>query len=97
MSTRPKAHELADALETPSLGTRQTLDNAAAELRRLHAANVDCVNHFNAIKAERDELLAALDKLVKAVEWGQVKPVHNLCTLGRALAKSKKTIAKVTS
>ncbi len=39
------------------------LDQAAAELRRLHAANIDCVDHFNAIKAERDELLKALDDI----------------------------------
>lgn len=32
-------------------------------LRRLHAANLDCVDHFNAIKADRDELLAALLKI----------------------------------
>ena len=34
--------------------------NAAAELRRLHAANIDCVNYFNALMDERDELLEAL-------------------------------------
>lgn len=33
---------------------------AADELRRLHAANIDCIDHFEAIKAERDALLAAL-------------------------------------
>jgi hypothetical protein len=38
--------------------------SAAAELRRLHAANIDCVNHFNAIKAERDELLEALKDML---------------------------------
>jgi len=57
MSDKPEALRLADLIErfrSPDCGY------AAAELRRLHAANIDCVNHFNAIKAERDELLEAL-------------------------------------
>jgi hypothetical protein len=32
----------------------------AGDFERLRAANIDCVNHFNAIKDERDELLAVL-------------------------------------
>lgn len=35
------------------------------ENKRLRAANLDCIDHFNAIKAERDELLAAL----KCARW----------------------------
>ena len=62
MSAQPEALRLADQLEIMSLSTRW--DKAAAiELRRLHAANIDCVDHFNAIKAERDELLKALDDI----------------------------------
>lgn len=77
MSTQPKTHELANALETPSMGTRQTLDNAAAELRRLHAANVDCIEHFNALKAERDELLEAACKLLEMPDFDGTKETSN--------------------
>jgi hypothetical protein len=41
---------------------------AADELRRLHAANLDCMNHFEAVKAERDELLAALRRILPFVD-----------------------------
>lgn len=70
MSAQPEALRLADQLEIMSLSTRW--DKAAAiELRRLHAANIDCVDHFNAIKAERDELLDALEGLMY---WDNGKP-----------------------
>ena len=60
MSTQPIALYLAEKLESP--GVSQLLaGNAAAELRRLHAANLVFVEHFNAIKAERDQLLGALN------------------------------------
>ena len=42
----------------------------------------------------RDDLLAALKNLLKAVEWSETKPVHNLTKLGRAMAKAKTVIAK---
>mgnify|MGYP003396816072 CR=1 FL=1 len=61
MSDKPEALRLAESLLLCWGDSR--LDEAAAELRRLHAANIDCVNHFNAIKAERDELLKALDDI----------------------------------
>ena len=89
MSTQPKALRLADALEDSledysgsSLPRRcqDIADEAAAELRRLHAANVDCLEHFNALKAERDELLAAL-KSFPGVE--HALPFNNLCTCGQ--------------
>lgn len=68
MTTRPEALRLAEAIDPL---TRYTLDNltcsaAAAELRRLHeenerllAANLDCIEHFNQIKADYDDLKAA--------------------------------------
>lgn len=60
MSTQPEALRLADLLQeqvdVDGHWSREQIDKAAAELRRLHAANIDCVDHFNAIKAERDEL-----------------------------------------
>lgn len=61
MSDKPEALRLAESLLLCWGDSR--LDKAAAELRRLHAANIDCVAHFNAIKAERDELLKALDDI----------------------------------
>jgi hypothetical protein len=59
MSKQPEALRLADALERMSLST-QWDKAAAAELRRLHAANKDCVDHFDALMAERNDLLAVL-------------------------------------
>ncbi len=68
MNTQPIALYLAEKLESP--GVSQLLEgNAAAELRRLHAANLDCVEHFNAIKAERDELLAVLKELQESAGY----------------------------
>lgn len=61
MSAQPEALRLAESLLLCWGDSR--LDKAAAELRRLYAANIDCVNHFNAIKAERDELLKALNDI----------------------------------
>lgn len=91
MTANLKAHELADALETPSLGTRQTLDNAAAELRRLHAANVDCLEHFNALKAERDALLAVTKELQEsAAYWSEYDvPLGIVDRLNAAIAKAE--------
>lgn len=53
MSTQPEALRLAECLESFEWENYEV----ARELRRLHAANIDCINHFNAIKAERDELV----------------------------------------
>lgn len=66
MSTQPKALRLADALDARILPLREycLLDQeAAAELRRLRAANIDCIDHFNAVKADVDALLDALQNL----------------------------------
>lgn len=62
MSTRPEALRLAEAIDPL---TRYTLDNltcsaAATELRRLHAANLHLIDSFNALMAERNDLLEAL-------------------------------------
>lgn len=67
MSTQPEALRLAETLERMSLSTRWDKE-AAAELRRLHAANMDCIEHFNTIKAERDELFDAIILLVAGIE-----------------------------
>jgi formate dehydrogenase maturation protein FdhE len=36
---------------------------------RLRKANLDCVEHFNAIKAERNELLAVLKELQESASY----------------------------
>ena len=41
--------------------------DAAAELRRLHAANVDCMAWYESIKADYDKLKAGHEALRKAV------------------------------
>lgn len=56
--TQPEALRLANYFDYH--GFFDSDSKAAAELRRLHEANIDCVDHFNALKAERDELLEAL-------------------------------------
>jgi len=38
--------------------------DTAAELRHLHAANLDCMEWYEAVKSERDELLEALKAMV---------------------------------
>lgn len=58
----------------------------ASVLRRLHAANVDCLEHFNAIKAERDELLDAL----KVIASGK-------CAEGEEAGIAAAAIAKATA
>lgn len=69
--TQPEALRLADDLDVEFVQgriTNYTGRKAAAELRRLYAANIDCVGHFNALKAERDELLEALREFVQTME-----------------------------
>ena len=68
MIGKPIALHLADELEH-SHGHALAL-NAAAELRCLHAANIDCVDHFNALMKERNELLQALKYLVAVYDKG---------------------------
>jgi hypothetical protein len=90
MSDKPEALRLADQLEIMSLSTRWD-KAAAAELRRLHAANIDCVNHFNAIKAERDELLAVLKELQEsAAYWSEYDvPIGIVDRINEAIAKAE--------
>lgn len=60
---KPTALTIADDLEMWTLG-----EPAAIELRRLHAANLDCMEWYEAVKSERDELLEALKVAVEDME-----------------------------
>lgn len=61
MNKQPEALRLADALDrAANYELKNHASQAAAELRRLHTANLDCVAWYEAIKAERDELLSML-------------------------------------
>jgi len=70
MNKQPKALQLADDLEESALPTF-IVEDAAAELRRLYAANIDCINHFNVLMDERNELLESLKEIasVKFSNW----------------------------
>lgn len=57
---QPEALRLAGEL---SRAWQPTAQQAAAELRRLHAANLDCMAWYEVAKSQRDELLAALQRL----------------------------------
>lgn len=52
-------HEGTDYYGCPVCISRERDEEEA----RLRAANIDCVNHFNALMAERNELLAALQQI----------------------------------
>jgi len=57
--TQPEALRLADDCDEGMIDFQK----AATELRRLHAANIDCINHFNALMHERNNLLEALKQI----------------------------------
>ena len=65
---QPEALRLADSLQDGTYLLSIERDNTAAELRRLHAANLDCIAWYESVKAERDELLKALLQLVEDLE-----------------------------
>lgn len=65
MKKQSYAHELADELDDWSDGpdTHLLTEKAATELRRLQEANVDCTDHFNALKKDFDDLRAENEQL----------------------------------
>lgn len=101
-STQPEAMRLADRLDSSDPQFDDCTD-AAAELRRLYAANIDCVDHFNTCKAERDELLQALIDIKYGLEgariWGGMEwtynPLHPFKYL-LLVEKASAAIAKAT-
>lgn len=97
MSAQPEALRLADALDRMSLSTKWD-KQAAAELRRLHAANIDCIDHFNAVKADRDALLEAARDFSEYVRTeqnatdGQVQ--YSTTQINRLVFKARHAISK---
>lgn len=71
---KPAAMRLADALDVVWAGG--IAPEAAAELRRLHAANIDCVDWFEAIKADNERLHALNADLLHALTRIRALPVH---------------------
>jgi chromosome segregation ATPase len=79
----------------------ETESRLEEEIKRLHAANLDCVEHFNAIKAERDELLEALkpfvdsyrswteNEFLRAMAHGLHPNIHKVHDALKAIAKTK--------
>jgi hypothetical protein len=95
MSTQSQALLLADV--SPYLENSeksQWIMSAAVELRRLDQLAMEQHTEIYGLRAEVRNLLYDLKNLLKAVEWSEVKPVHNLTTLGRAMAKAKTAIAR---
>ncbi len=90
MSTQPEALRLADVLDR-YYEDRGPSDEkkAAIELRRLHAANIDCIDHFNALMAERNELLAALKLAAEINPFGSVENAAARDAARAAIAKAK--------
>lgn len=60
---KPEALRLADALETGTYLLSVERDTTAAELSRLHAANVDCMAWYEAIKSDYEAMRKAVVKL----------------------------------
>lgn len=90
MNTQPEALRLIQHMDDER---QEDWDGQAirAELRRLHAANIDCINHFNAIKAERDALLAVAKELQEsAAYWSEYDvPLGIVDRLNVAIAKAE--------
>ena len=64
MNKQPEALRLADALDSRRESSpTHYINEAADELRRLHAANVDCTAWYEAIKADYEALRKAVAKL----------------------------------
>lgn len=60
---QPEALRIADALQDGTYLLSVERDATAAELRRLHAANLDCMAWYEAIKADYEALRKAVVKL----------------------------------
>lgn len=82
--SEPEALRLAQALEDgwcPDDSPSEMM-LAAAELRRLHAANADCLAWYEAIKAEREADRAAMREAMEALTRC-VKGIDRLAEIAR--------------
>ena len=72
MSAQPEALRLADALgrlaNLEANDLADCMDEAAAELRRLHAANQDLLDWFHAAKSDKDKAETLLRQAQEALE-----------------------------
>jgi uncharacterized protein with von Willebrand factor type A (vWA) domain len=67
MTEQPEAERLADALEAWTLGKPTHHREAAAELRRLHAANADLLEALKAMLENGQDYTATRDKARAAI------------------------------
>jgi len=85
---QPEALRLARELEGVYPVNIQDQEAAAAELRRLHAANLDCMEWYKAVKSEREELLEAIAGLVGCIDHGSENPTEKLDAARATIAKA---------
>jgi predicted nuclease with TOPRIM domain len=77
MSKQPDALRLAEDMLNCSFGRTVTVQNAAEELRRLHAKNADleeAVRLLLTVVSERDRLEAQRDELLEALKTLDANP-----------------------
>lgn len=82
---QPKALRLARELECVYPVNIRDQEAAASELRRLWAANIDCVAWYEDAKAQRDELLKALEFFLK---WGRCQKAEDMARAAVAKTES---------
>lgn len=81
MTTQPEALRLASAFDHLKMTVKGgnyalAMESAAAELRRLHEANLDCIAWFEALKADYDAQQAVMRQALEYLEdlgrnrWG---------------------------
>jgi len=100
---QPEALRIADLLEvfgtnelakkTAAELRRLHVENEAQKkalraYRCLHAANLDCLERYKAVKSERDELLEAIAGLVGCIDHGSENPTEKLDAARAAIAKA---------
>lgn len=93
---QPEALRLARELEGVYPVNIQDQEAAAAELRRLHAANINCVDWFEEIKADNERLNALNADLLHALTRIRALPVH-ADAIRMAHKHAEDAIAKATN
>jgi elongation factor P--beta-lysine ligase len=86
------ALRLADALDQEDcMMSAKDICEAAAELRRLHAANIDCMSWYHALRADYKTLHAQRDALLEAL----LKCSEQLTRLGYSANHADQAIAAI--